>query len=151
MTVLIRQEHDLGCAVASLAMVTGQTYEQVRAWILDHWTPAVMGQDPAGFLTKSGVTHYCIDWYLGENGYAWRRKYNAHALGEWPPPPFAPVHIAQVVQPSGATHFVVLTASGEVLDPMSDLPRTLSDWERVNQVMGVWDVRTIRDASEGDQ
>lgn len=138
---LVRQEHDWGCGVAALAMVTGQTYDEVRTWILDHRVYAVMGQEeaPADWLAQHGVTQYVLDWYLGEHGFAWRRLYRAWvAADSWPPKPFAPVHVAQVIQPSGMAHFVVLTADGRVLDPMSDAPRTLSDWERINFVQGFW-------------
>lgn len=139
--ILVRQEHDWGCGVAALAMVTGQTYDEVRTWILDHWVHAVLGCDPADWLTKHGVTQYVLDWYLGEHGYVWRRLYRAWVADDsWPPKPFAPVHIAQVVQPSGNAHFVVLMADGLVLDPMSVNPRSLTDWETVNHVQGVWSI-----------
>jgi hypothetical protein len=142
---LVRQEHTWGCGVAALAMVTGQTYDDVRTWILDHWTHAVTGQEtpPADWLADHGVTQYVLDWFLGEHGYAWRRIYRAWSNGSWPPDPFAPAHVAQVVQPSGMAHFVVLTAEGRVLDPMSDTPRSLTDWEQINHVQGIWSTSVL--------
>ena len=120
-------------------MVTGQTYDEVRVWILDNWVHSVMGYDaPADWLADHGVTQYALDWYLGEHGFAWRRVYRAWTTGSWPPKPFAPVHVAQVVQPSGMAHFVVLTPDGQVLDPMCDVSRSLTDWEQVNHVQGIW-------------
>lgn len=147
-TRLIRQEHDWGCGVAALAMVTGQTYDEVRTWILHNWVHNVMACDPADWLTKHGVTQYVLDWYLGEHGFAWRRLYRAWTDADsWPPKPFAPVHVAQVVQPSGNAHFVVLTAGGRVLDPMSDAFRSFFDWEQINHVQGVWSTSVLPPAS----
>ena len=142
---LVRQEHDWGCGVAALAMVTGQTYDEVWSWMLGNWVHAVFAGEPAAdWLEHHGVTQYALDWYLGQHGFVWRRVYRAWVSGAWPPEPFAPVHVAQVVQPSGNAHFVVLTADGRVLDPMSDAPRSLSDWEQVNHVLGVWSLAEVR-------
>jgi hypothetical protein len=65
-------------------------------------------------------------------------------LDQWPPAPFAPVHIVQVVQPSGNTHYVVWLPDETVLDPLSDEPTTLAPWSgtkpgpRINNVLGIW-------------
>lgn len=138
---LVRQEHDYGCGIAALAMLTGSTYEDVRAWILDNWQNQIMGYERTGsWLSKSGVTGPVLDWYLAQRGYVWRKVYSGWKPDPWPPEPFAPVHVAQVIQPSGMAHFVVLTADGRVLDPMSDSPRSLTEWQQINYVQGVWPI-----------
>jgi hypothetical protein len=136
---LVRQEHDYGCGIATLAMLTGQTYEAVRTWILSHWQNQIIGYESSdSWLRTHGVTGPVLDWYLATHGYVWRKVYSGWKPVPWPPEPFAPVHAAQVIQPSGMAHFVVLTSAGRVLDPMQDEPRSLSEWEQINFVQGVW-------------
>lgn len=136
---LVLQKHDYGCGIASLAMLTGDTYDGIRAWILDHWQNQIMGHESNdSWLTKSGVTGPVLDWFLAQHGYVWRKVYSGWRPDPWPPAPFAPVHVAQVVQPSGMAHFVVVTETGDVLDPASGAPRSLTDWQQINYVQGVW-------------
>jgi hypothetical protein len=133
---LIRQTHDYGCGIASLAMISGQPYNAVREWLVENWPGGT--QTPDEWLTTRGIHKGIADYYLAAHGYVWRTVYGGWKLPEWPPRPFAPVHLAHVVQPSGNTHYVVMRADGVVLDPMCDEPRALSDWSYVNNVQGVW-------------
>lgn len=143
----VPQEHAWGCGVATLAMVTGDTYDGVRRWIVGHWSAKVMGYENAGdWLTHRGVSGPVLDWYLAQHGYAWRRVYSGWEPDPWPPEPFAPVHVAQVVQPSGNTHFVAVTSAGTVLDPASTTPRLLTDWPKVNYVQGIWRIKAGDDS-----
>lgn len=135
---LIRQEHDYGCGLASLAMITGQTYEEVRLWLLDHWPGGQGDHVPEEWLVKRGIHSGIAEYFLGAHGYVWRTVYSGWAQKPWPPEPFAPVHLAMVRQPSGNSHYVVMRSDGVVLDPMTDEPRSLADWEKVDNVQGIW-------------
>lgn len=130
----IRQKHPFGCGIAALAMATGSTYDTVHDWITSNWpddTP------PPDFIT-SGISKSVAEFYLACHGYAWRTLYAGHHHQPWPPAPFAPAHIAMVVQPSGLAHYVAVRADGAVLDPLQDELRRLTDWPRVYNVQGIW-------------
>ena len=135
---LVRQEHDYGCGVACLAMVTGHTYADIHAECVKDWPNSERGLN----LAERGLYSSGVEWYLATHGYCWRYVYSAWRLSEWPPLPFAPVHIASVVQPSGNSHYVVMTPEGVVLDPLTATERRLTDWEKVNNVMGIWTAQT---------
>jgi hypothetical protein len=143
-STLVRQEHDYGCGLASLAMIDGKSYEDVRQWLITNWPggQADGGAPPENWLEKRGIYSGIADWYLGHHGYVWRKVYSGWAKDkpsfQWPPAPFAPVHLVQVRQPSGNSHYVVMRADGVVLDPMTDEPRSLTDWPLVDNVMGAW-------------
>lgn len=135
-TTLIRQVHEYGCGLASLAMISGWTYDEVRDWLVANWPAG--SQTPGEWLEQRGIHKGIADYFLAENGYAWRTVYAGWGQKPWPPEPFAPVHLAQVVQPSGNSHYVVMRSDGVVLDPLSDEPKRLTDWSVVNNVQGVW-------------
>lgn len=136
MTNLVRQEHDYGCGLASLAMICDQSYDEVREWLLANWPDGKHA--PEEWLTKRGIHGGTADWYLSQHGYVWRTLYAGWVMPTWPPEPFAPVHLACVVQPSGNSHYVVMRNDGVVLDPMTDEPRALTDWPKINNVQGIW-------------
>ena len=142
MTALVRQEHDYGCGLASLAMIDGTTYDAVREWLLANWPGG--HERPDEWLTKRGIYQGMADWYLSQHGYVWRTLYSGWQMPEWPPSPFAPVHLASVRQPSGDSHYVVMRADGVVLDPLSDEPRMLADWPKVDNVQGIWRLERSR-------
>lgn len=142
-TRLVRQQHAYGCGIASLAMITGQSYDDVREWLLANWPGGHERSDE--WLEKRGTYSGIVEYYLGEHGYMWRYVYRAWYPDNWPPTPFAPVHLALVRQPSNNTHYVAMRADGVVLDPLTDEPRTLRDWPEVYNVAGVW--RSPEDAS----
>lgn len=129
----VHQEDPQGCALAVLAMLTGNTYEQVKA--------TVEGEDFHGHngdWATRGLTHISIDRHLAACGFFHRRIYGAWGLADdWPPKPFAAIHYAQVVQPSGNQHFVVMDAEGRVYDPLREGTFTLADWPEVQSVVGL--------------
>jgi hypothetical protein len=136
MTDLVRQEHDYGCGIASLAMVTGDTYDNVRGWLLANWPGGT--QTPDEWLTKRGIHKGIADYYLAAHGYVWRTVYSGWKLAPWPPEPFAPVHLACVQQPSNNSHYVVMRSDGAVLDPLDGEHKRLTDWPSVYNVQGIW-------------
>lgn len=151
---MVMQEHPNGCGIACLAMVTGLGYAQVR----DTLTEFLPRERDYG---EEGIHHGIAEWLLGRLGYAWRTLYAGHLHDPWPPEPFAPVHIAQVRQPSGNTHYVVVTNDGIVFDPLDGEHKRLADWDGrsgsvsnpkfsgVNNVMGIWRVSDLgRDEAE---
>jgi len=132
---LVRQKDVNGCVVASLAMVTGKTYEDVRAHTL--------------FDRLADEKHGCgprePEAYLREHGFAWQLLHRCMPPGntwlvDWPPVPWADAHVVEVRMPSNSYHCVVLLRSGTVLDPFCDEPRRLSDYPEVISVRAVFRV-----------
>lgn len=134
---VVRQGHANGCALAALAMVTGQTYDEVVADFTARWPGEPLNLD------ERGLYHGDTEWYLAINGYVWRYLYAGWKHDPWPPEPFAPIHIAAVKQPSGNQHYVIVTDDGTVLDPLDDQPKSLAAWEKVNNVMGIWPEQSV--------
>jgi hypothetical protein len=134
----VRQEDPNGCWVASMAMVTGKTYAEVKA--------------ETGHMAERGGHCWATDQYLAQNGFALARywqhdQFHGHAENgawfnnkrdPWPLPPFAPVHICQVRTSMG--HVVVMLADGTVLDPATPQQKRLSDYAVVDKIAGVWKV-----------
>lgn len=125
----VRQEHLNGCAVATLAMLLGKTYTDIVTLLAESPHPI----EPDGWH-RVGTTQYHVDWALATSGAFIQRRFSAWG---WSMEPFAPIHYAQVVQPSNNTHFVVVLEDGSVLDPMREGVYALGDWEKVNQIVGV--------------
>jgi hypothetical protein len=129
------QEHDYGCGIASLAMVSGDAYGDVHAWLLAN----VKNTQSAAWLTERGIHHGIVEFYLAQHGFVWRTVYEGWGLDVWPPAPFAPIHVCSVVQPSRNQHFVVMLDDGRVLDPLDGtLGLALMNWPKVNNVVGIW-------------
>lgn len=129
----IVQQDDWGCGIAVLAMLTDDSYVNVKTNIeADPWA------QKAGDWKASGISQLHLEKYLSERGWYFRRVYSSwQSNGVWPPAPFAERHYAIVQQPSGNGHFVVMCADGMVLDPMAEVPKTLADWKVVNLVVGL--------------
>jgi hypothetical protein len=130
----VRQEDKYGCVIASIAMVTGKTYSEVKAMFTHH----------SYDFSKSGLGGYDTDQCLAELGFATSRLYVNTLQGrrpesEWPPQPFTGMHICQVIvnENSQQGHSVVMLADGKVLDPETPEPKRLTDYYRVNNVAGV--------------
>jgi hypothetical protein len=134
----VKQDDPCGCALACLAMVTGQTYADVRAAWPDGFNFRTGG------ITHEDVTHYLGDRFipyqlryrfeLGRNGVGLDGKDERVIRADWPQP-FAPVHILGM---GSGRHDVVLLADGTVLDPMQEAPRHLRDIGEVAFMIGVW-------------
>lgn len=128
----VGQDDPEGCGVAVLSMLTGEPYVTVRAAI-----EARPFYKHGGDWREHGVNGIIMEHYLAERGWFFRRVYVSWEFGTWPPPPFAERHFAQVGQPSGNGHYVVMDAKGCVLDPLREGTFALSDWEVVNHVIGL--------------
>ena len=126
----VAQPNDYGCAIACCAMVLGKTYEETEADL-----------KARGF--KGGSIYESIwEQYLHEYGFAMTRKYRHDCIAnktrdEWPPEPWAPIHIV-LLQATAGFHAVVMLADGTVLDPFKRERDTLRhpDYRAVDFVMG---------------
>jgi hypothetical protein len=121
---------DWDCAVAALAMVTGNPYQELVAELRPRRVPG------------GGLTGRTVDEYLRRHGFRveWRFRQDG---GPWPPGPFAPRHLALVAEffdadgsPGG--HAVAMDWQGQVHDPNYALWRRLRDYPVVWAVAGVW-------------
>lgn len=155
----IRQEHTNGCVLASLAMVTSRTYASIH----DELAPQIPWYDssepyPETDEEREARWHRGIDFskrsfclddayrWLELNGYATQMRYR-YRWGrdpvEWPPAPFAPVHIASVRTPSDTFHAIVMADDGSILDPNRE-PGTWQEsfafYREVQHVCGIYKV-----------
>lgn len=126
----VRQEDAEGCAIATLAMLLDRGYADVKAEI-----EAGPEHGSSKDWTSSGVTYYTVEWVLARAGAFVQRRY---PVWGWTMEPFAPQHYANVKQPSGRSHFVVVLADGSVLDPLREGVYSLDDWEIQNLTGVVW-------------
>jgi hypothetical protein len=134
----VHQEEPYGCGCAAVAMATGMTYAEVRALIpgKDFATGGMCCQDYEQLLACMGYATAKL-WkcrqHLGHN----------YQTEDWPPAPFADVHICEVYVKGGTrgSHMVVMLADGTILDPVSPEPRTYADYERIVAVMAVVPIR----------
>lgn len=127
----VQQEDKYGCTVAAVAMVVGKTYQEVRSYFTIDFS-------------KSGAI--LEDWhdYLFDNGFICHRTHRFLHLKEinlrkpvWPPEPFAPIHICNVINEVSA-HAVVMLENGDVLDPAWPGVHKLTDYKEVYWVTGCW-------------
>ena len=135
----VRQEDEWGCFVAAMAMITGKTYAHVKA-------------ETGDIYKNKSASYYAADQYLTQHGYAYARlwAFNQFAqdadklnvpMTEWPPKPFAPVHLCLVTMSMG--HFVVMLADGTIFDPTVETEKHLTDYDRVNWVTGIWPIKWL--------
>ena len=139
----VQQEDANGCGVACLAMVTGQSYRDVKAW------EGFVGKDFRG----DGMTYHDLMQYLTDHGYATALRFRwlpgcsdtgHHTRNPWPTAPYAPAHIVSVRR---GQHLVVLLHDGAVLDPYHPQPSKLADYDEVAWMLGVFDVRGEADGT----
>ena len=135
---LVRQKESNGCIVASLAMIVGKSYDDVRA---DHIFSALESE-------AKGCSFREVEEYLWRHGFAWQEVYRCGPPGNtykevWPPRPWADEHICEVA--TSMAHAVVLLRDGTVLDPLTDEPKRLSDYREVYSVRAVYRVGTSLD------
>lgn len=138
----VRQEDGSGCGVACLAMVTGKTYQAVKAW------DGFSGKDFRG----GGLTYHDAMQYLTDHGYATALRFKwlpgcsdtgHHTRTPWPTAPYAPSHLVSV---QNGRHLVVLLPDGTVLDPaQAAAGGQLAD---VGWMLGVFDVRGMMSTNE---
>jgi hypothetical protein len=144
----VRQEHKCGCAIASLAMVTGLSYQYVHSYLNTRVGRFVESKWVIGLdAEEHGVGIMFDGWsFLRDHGYAiqhrWRAPYttayHCPPHDPWPCEPWADVHIATVL--TSQAHAVVLLRDGTVLDPMTPEPRRLSNYGKVETIAAVYRV-----------
>ena len=140
------QVSDTGCGLACLAMLLDTRYASVS-------------DDFPNFIPGYGVDEDVMFHFLSDRGYASRKiepyaKHNGAVRKPWPPRPFAERHLVLLWQTRedwrrdnlanafDHSHYVVMTATGHVLDPADKEPvkRRLRDYYRVIWVAGLWKV-----------
>jgi hypothetical protein len=132
--IWVGQEDANGCGPAALAMIAGVTYAEAKD-ILE----ACPVSHHKGNWAKEGVGHVSLDWALQRCGFWRQRTYRAWQRDNWPPRPWAPVHLCQIEQPSHNNHFVVMDGKGVVLDPLrADASLTLRRYPDVLNVCGLY-------------
>jgi hypothetical protein len=132
----IQQKHSRGCGIAALSMLTGKSYEEVAVYF---------GEID---LDKHGVYLRGMDDYLVDQGFAIARKHmylgfftgrEATLRKPWPPEPFADLHLCEVevCENASMNHFAIMLRDGEIVDPLLDDRKALSDYFRVLNVAGI--------------
>jgi hypothetical protein len=132
----VPQEDRMGCVIASLAMVLGLTY-----------------QETLKRFNAEGTKGYSFYWWmeaLSQSGWSYQMLWKTDQLtgynrAEWPPKPWAPLHLCQVHTPQGA-HMVVMKEDGIVYDPAFPHPLDpyrldITRYEYVDYVAGLFPVK----------
>lgn len=118
-----------GCGIACLATVVGVSYDQLAAeWRKQH------GDFEKGLYPDE------VHRFLWAIGCFVLRKYRRipEHCADWPPKPFAEIHIVEViVKGSRRTHYVLMDEHGTLFDPVDGGARTWDDFEDVNRVEGI--------------
>jgi hypothetical protein len=143
------QLHKCGCVVACAAMILGKPYMEVHddispwlgKWVDSKWVQGNHSFAEDGWYIEDGAR------YIEEHGFASQVAYFTQ-LGHyerkvWPPEPWAEVHMAQVLMPSGNTHGIVMLADGTLYDPVNPpgtYPGNWSFYQKVWNVYGFWKV-----------
>lgn len=128
----VEQEDKMGCGLACLAMLTGETYRQVKSKVV-RWEE------------NHGVAEFMMKDYLVEQGYASAMKYPHSSSMKidrtpWPPAPFADVHFVCLdAFGSEGFHYVIMLRDGSIIDPWfgRTQPRRLEQYGQVMHVCGV--------------
>lgn len=133
MITAVLQQHKNGCGIAALAMVCGQTYEDVLKWFIDHGRTAN--------FEETGMSYNDIFVYLNARHYCYQKRFQFGLCNvpesPWPPPPFAEAHIWSVPSPSG-THFLVVDALGKMFDPLTGPIKGPDYYQPPGYIIGVW-------------
>jgi hypothetical protein len=125
-----------GCGIACIAMMMELEYDSIC-------------EEYGRRFTEKGTNLGAIIEFLANHGYASITKYHYSAIKqdidirdisieEWPPKPFAPIHIVELKQPSGNYHFVVMEENGNILDPLREGIYKYSDWADILSVCGFY-------------
>lgn len=133
----VAQPNGYGCAIACVAMIVGKPYDEMETWFLEQGLPRTR--------MEQGLWEGQYMEALDRLGFVYVRRYRCDAFingqqrDEWPPKPFAPVHICCADVPAGHHAFVML-ADGSVLDPYKRERTSIAhpDYLKVDQVLGVW-------------
>jgi hypothetical protein len=131
----VRTSKENGCVVSSLAMITGQTFNEVLEGLKEHWNNEA---------SYDGVDDPAWIEYLSARGYAIQDINHEYTpedklIENWPLEPFAPVHMCFVY--AEGPHAVVMDADGRVYDGNDAGVDSLDDYKRVYRMVGIWKVR----------
>lgn len=123
------QKHIKGCGIACLATVVGTSYDELAAEWLKH------GDFDNGIFPDE------LHRFLWHMNYFVLRKYRQFAdfpSIEWPPKPFAPIHICEVVlKDSNMPHYIIMDKDGQLFDPMDGNQKQWDDFKNLNRVEGI--------------
>lgn len=133
----VSQPNGYGCTIACLAMIAGTTYDAMERQVLDWGLPRSR--------MEQGLWEGQWMEALDRLGFVYARRYRCDAFingqerAEWPPRPFAPVHLLCADVAAGS-HAIVMLADGSVLDPYKRERTTLQhpDYQKFSQICGVW-------------
>ena len=138
----VAQEDAKGCGLAVLAMLTHQTYSDVRKHLSQ-----LCGREN---FDERGICNDEVDEYLGIKGFAVIRRFANSPFNMKPradfPSTFAPIHFANVEQSSGSWHFIVVSKDGKILDPLTKEEKQFSDYRRVGSIAGVYPIASQQNA-----
>ena len=147
MPFLVRQQHKMGCGIAVLAMLTGQTYEQVFE---DFGSPDLTGEN--GGTSDCEMRDYLKRHGLKFGGWRLKQYIGGEETTPWPPEPTGEVCLCLVhVYPwSPCSHWVVMLPDGAILDPvnLADTPLRLTAYDAVSSVVAI--VKENPDVSESN-
>lgn len=135
----LQQPDDYGCVIACLSMCLDEPYSRVKSNL-----HAAITRNGA----PDGIHSEIAAEYMFRAGYAMVRRYKFDGVAnrervDWPPRPFAPIHIAYVDATKGA-HAVAMDELGRVFDPWTPERLTLAhpDYRAIHHVDGFFKVRT---------
>lgn len=128
----VNQRADWDCGIACLAMVSDRSYEEIADEFSAHNIQGV------------GIEGLLFDWWFRKNDFAVQCA-TPDVGCEWPPMPFAPVHIVYVRATQGS-HVCVMSSRGGILDPFNALRTTLAhpDYKSVRGVIGIWNIAGLK-------
>lgn len=133
----VAQPNGYGCAIACVAMIVGKSYQEMEDWFV--------AQGLKRDRMVQGIHSYIFFDALDRHGFSHVERWmndpiaNAPRAGEWPPAPFAPVHICGA-NVAGGHHAFLMLADGTILDPYKRERDSLRhpDYLSVDSVAGVW-------------
>lgn len=128
----VAQEESGGCMVATIAMIVGKTYAEIRAMCEDSY------QDGIHWIIAADI--------LADLGYATMSRYHHHPRlkserGIWPCAPFAPAHFI-VLEATQGPHAVAADAFMKVFDPFKRERESLAhpDYGKIHHIEGIFKV-----------
>ena len=107
----VKQEDEMGCAIACIAMILGKTYEEVaRSFLNDFSKQGIRIDSAISYLSENGVDVI----RKGHQGYANREDSNKRMIQ-----PFADIHYISFQQfvDSDTNHAIVMLKNGKLICP----------------------------------
>ncbi len=128
----VPQRGETDCVIACLAMVTGKSYDEVMEEFAPYWK----------LTSDEGVGDNAFYQYLSQHGYVTQTFKQAYEpsqsnRAEWPPRPFAPVHVLGVDY-LGDEHGIVMDSGGVIFDPYDKSKVGLYEYPIVYEIVGIW-------------